>query len=70
MMRHTLNGLTPRTERDTARDPFDWADARILSALFGTNTDKAPSVIPLDSSIAARLARWLRWWADRIKASV
>lgn len=63
MMRHTLNGLGPRTERETARDPFDWADARILSALFGTNTGKAPSVIPLDNSW---LARALRWWADRV----
>jgi hypothetical protein len=34
LLRATLNGLTPRTVRDTSRDPFDWIDPRLSHRLY------------------------------------
>lgn len=68
MTRRPLNGLEPRTAEDAARDPYDWADEPVRSAILGgafpglrrRRRRTPPRVLPTDHSLPARLRRTAR----------
>jgi hypothetical protein len=66
MLRHTLNGLTARTVRDTERDPYDWGDSVVVrSHIRGAGGAMRkiagrPSVIRCRPSLFTRAVRWVK----------
>lgn len=62
MNRRPLNGLQPRSVKEATRDPYDWADEPVRSAILGGSFPgmrrrRKPRTLRTDRSLRARILR-------------
>ena len=73
MNRRTLNGLDPRSVKEATRDPYDWSDESVRSAILGGSFPgmrrrRKPRTQRTDRSLRGRILRTVAalWrWLNR-----